>query len=139
MKFVKLLIAVLIVGLSFQGCVVKQPTKSQKVQLKSGQVWTGEYVCGQGRTDLVLKIIDVNGKAVNAIFDFNYRNGKAVGQFELKGTYNKYTNKVSFKPGKWLYRPSGYTTVGMEGSIIGNQYIGKIQHNSCQQFKVQLR
>jgi hypothetical protein len=47
---------------------------------------------------------------------------------------------ATFKPTEWIQRPSGYSTVGLDGLISSNgkAYSGKILHSSCKGFKVNL-
>jgi len=63
---------------------------------KQGSVWTGEYVCSQGKTELELKIIEVNDNAVKATFNFNHEASGNVGSFYMLGEYNKDNHKMLF-------------------------------------------
>jgi hypothetical protein len=67
--------------------------------IEPNQVWTGYYVCSQGRTSLKLRIIPVSDLSVKAIFDFNFSYGKAVGEFYLHGKYNPKSRNLEFRPG----------------------------------------
>ncbi|MCP4131102.1 MAG: hypothetical protein GY754_08990 [bacterium] len=119
-----------------------------KIYFAPGQEWEGYYQCGQGETSLVLKIQEVSKEkirtergdayGVRAIFDFNFRNGKAVGAFYLDGRYYPEKNLVRFEPRKWIKQPAGYVSVGMHGSIFneGNKYSGHIMHKACQKFSL---
>ncbi len=84
------------------GCTITPKVEKNSLVFKKGQVWKGWYVCSQGKTALNLKINRVSGNNISAIFDFNYNNGKAVGQFELSGRHDPRTQKMELYPGKWI-------------------------------------
>lgn len=123
-------------GLKSQKSIRNQ---KEKIPLWEGQIWKGYYVCGQGKTSLKIKIKEIKGSYVKAIFDFNFKNGRATGEFYLEGKFDSKTRKLSFIPGEWIKRPSGYGTVGMDGYISndGLKYIGKIS-GGCKEFDLAL-
>ncbi|MFT3775884.1 MAG: protein kinase [Minicystis sp.] len=56
---------------------------------KAGESWTGTYTCGQGATDMTLRILDASAdQKVTAIFDFDYDHGKVPGRFLISGAYD---------------------------------------------------
>jgi hypothetical protein len=55
---------------------------------RQGEVWSGAYTCGQGVTDVALRIIDASAsQKVTAVFDFDYGHGQVTGRFLASGTY----------------------------------------------------
>jgi len=114
--------------------------------LKDKQTWSGYYTCGQGKTSLILKISSVleikntDILKVEAIFDFNHGNGRAVGKYNLYGQYNPKNRTFLLNPGDWIQQPPGYVTVGMDGKISSNgkHYTGKILYSGCSEFDLSL-
>src|SRR5262249_4337235 len=51
-----------------------------------GQVWSGSYVCPQGRTALRLIIVHVDGDRLEAIFDFHHAPSGARGSYVIRGS-----------------------------------------------------
>lgn len=142
MKTLKIVLLTVFLAFLVQGCVPNQQLSNKNVvnkltNVKSGQVWAGQYTCVQGKTNLVLRINSVIGNRVNAVFDFNYLNRKK-GAFIVNGVYYTNQNRLILKPTKWLKRPSGYVAVGMDGQIRGNQYFGRITDRGCKDFRLQL-
>lgn len=119
------------------------PTPTYPV--KDGQVWTGNYTCSQGATALNLRIVEtaetsLNTLQVKAIFDFNYADGSATGAFYLNGQYTASSRTLRFEPGAWINQPSGYSAVGMTGTIssTGTRYQGQIASSNCGAFDLTL-
>jgi uncharacterized Zn finger protein (UPF0148 family) len=108
---------------------------------QSGRSWEGYYICGQGKTNLVLEITDVSGNNIEAIFHFNHSPSRAKGSFVLKGGYDPSNNGIAFTPHNWIERPSGYSTVGMKGNILENpkRYEGNIIHPNCGSFSLTMK
>ena len=126
----------------------KQEVARVPQPLKNKQTWSGYYVCKQGTTSLILRINSVteikNTDILNveAIFDFDYANGRTVGKSNLYGQYNPKNRTLLLNPGEWIQRPPGYESVGMDGKISsdGKHYTGKIRSPSagCSEFNVSL-
>ncbi len=106
----------------------------------SPQAWPGYYLCGQGKTNLTLRIESVAGRAVNAIFEFQVPAQGVRGSYKLAGPYDPQTRKLKLKPGAWIQRPTNYETVGMDGVVSpdGATYAGRIMNPRCTTFSVQL-
>lgn len=102
------------------------------------RTWVGDYDCAQGRTDLTVRVIDVRGKLVRAVFDFHHRPTDAAGQYVLAGTFDEQTGQVDLEPGPWIVHPDGYEAVGMKGRVSqdGRRFHGRIMHPSCGAFRV---
>jgi hypothetical protein len=104
-----------------------------------GQAWVGSYVCPQGRTALALRIEAVHGDAIQALFDFDFGGGRAMGRFELHGTFTAASGEATFEPGAWLLRPPGYYSVGMKGRVSRTVYEGAIVGAGCDGYTLRLR
>lgn len=105
-----------------------------------GQLLQGFYRCSQGKTSLKLKINDLSENKVSSTFDFNYNNGRAVGELRLKGNYVPKTRKLVFTPGEWIHNPNNFYSVGMVGFLSQDKtiYIGMIDDKNCKDFRLEL-
>lgn len=122
------------------------PPSTQKafIPIQEGQNWNGYYVCAQGATNLVLKITHVSWVRpsdyydIEAIFDFDFANGRCTGQFNVKGQYNKSSRSLELHPAGWIVNPCNYNQVGLRGIISrdGATYVGTIPQ--CREFKLRL-
>jgi hypothetical protein len=102
-----------------------------------GSEWKGTYFCPQGETDLVLRIVRVHGDTIDdAVFDFDWSGGVS-GSFHLRGTYDEPTAHAVFEPGAWISHPSGWYSVGMDGTVANEvTYAGTIVADGCGSFRV---
>jgi|GEM_PF-1599551 len=82
-------------------------------------VWVGDYTCAQGKTALALTIRQApNGAQV--LFQFS---GTAVnptipaGSFEMMAAADPFSGALVFKPVRWVQQPSGYSMVGLRGTL----------------------
>jgi hypothetical protein len=102
------------------------------------RTWVGNYDCIQGRTDLALRVIDVRGKRVRAVFDFHHAASGAAGQYVVGGAFDEESGRVTFEPGPWIVHPDGYLSVGMEGevSVDGAHFFGRITYPGCGMFRL---
>jgi hypothetical protein len=102
------------------------------------RTWVGEYDCPQGRTGLTLRIIDVRGKLVRAVFDFHHAPSGAAGQFIIGGAYDEDSRRMVFEPGPWIIHPDRYEPVGMAGqvSLDGAHFAGRITEPGCAGFRL---
>jgi hypothetical protein len=108
----------------------------------AGESWHGEYVCGQGLTALVVRIVSAGDcNRIDAIFDFAHAPTGAAGRYKMRGTYDATTRAITFAPGTWIAQPPGYVTVGMSGTVSadGRAYTGSITNPSCGPFRVERR
>lgn len=107
---------------------------------KPREVWKGTYVCGQGSTDVSIRVFEesVGDKPVKALFDFDFGQGKAAGRFFLAGGYDAANRGMTFTPGAWLERPANYGTVGMKGELSLDKTIfaGKMLDPRCGAFRL---
>jgi TPR repeat protein/tRNA A-37 threonylcarbamoyl transferase component Bud32 len=116
------------------GCVA-----ARENPFRPGEAWSGSYTCGQGSTDLVLRILDqAPDQKVTAIFDFDYGHGQVPGRFLVSGTYDAARGAIAFSPGIWLEAPAGWMTVGLSGQVSLQKTIftGKIDAPRCGNFRV---
>jgi hypothetical protein len=102
------------------------------------RTWVGDYDCIQGRTGLALRVIDVRGKRVRAVFDFHHAASGAAGQYVVGGAFDEGSGRVTFEPGPWIIHPDGYAPVGMEGevSVDGQRFVGRITYPGCGMFRL---
>ena len=101
---------------------------------RPGEVWSGTYTCGQGVTDVALRILDASAsQQVKAIFDFDYGHGQVVGRFLTSGTHDAARSTMAFAPGMWLEQPPGWKTVGFNGqvSLQKTSFVGKMEDAMC--------
>jgi hypothetical protein len=100
------------------------------------RTWVGAYDCPQGRTELTLRVIDVRGKLVRAVFDFHHAPSNAAGQYIVGGAYDEASRQVVFEPGPWIIHPDRYESVGMKGqtSLDGARFTGMITEPGCGAF-----
>jgi hypothetical protein len=104
----------------------------------AGQQWVGTYQCAQGETDLVLRIVRVQGTRVAAVFEFEHADTGAAGAFELHGEVEPATREVVLAPGAWRTRPPNYVSVGLRGRVDGERFRGRVDHPSCGEFSLTL-
>ena len=77
--------------MSADGCLIDENgAASSAPHLEGGQVWVGNYLCGQGDTDLQLEITEVDEDGtVMAVFDFDHtaeQGGRACsGRYTVSG------------------------------------------------------
>lgn len=100
------------------------------------RTWVGDYDCLQGNTGLALRIVDVRGRVVRAVFDFHHAPSGAAGSYLISGTYEPETRRVRFDPSRWIVQPEHYVMVSMEGEIAtdGSLFAGKITFPGCGAF-----
>jgi len=104
-----------------------------------GDHWKGTYTCPQGLTQLDLQIISVSGDDIpEAIFSFDWTTGGVSGAFYMSGTFDPNTWNATLTPGAWITQPSGWFTVGMEGTVDSSTmtYAGNITASGCGTFSV---
>jgi hypothetical protein len=100
------------------------------------QTWAGTYFCAQGETRLFLRVHDVTDGTIYASFDFVFEPGNVVGLFAVNGHYSRATGRVRFDPGDWIARPSGYVTVGLDGTASAMRYEGEVFGPGCGHFSL---
>ncbi len=107
----------------------------------SGQVWTGSYVCYQGKTDLSLDIVEVDHGHVDAIFDFHHAPTGAHGKFRMTGQYLPEDRELDLEPGEWLESWKNYVTVGLKGRARFREkdYVGNVVGPGCTTFSLHLK
>jgi hypothetical protein len=112
------------------------PSDSSAV-FAAGQVWSGQYVCGQGKTDLVLRIKQVEGLRVAGVFEFAV-SAQITGSFHIHGEYEPAMRRIAFQTGDWISQPAGYTQVGLMGHLdrSGGVIAGVVDGRGCSSFAV---
>ena len=102
------------------------------------RTWVGDYDCAQGRTQLTVRVVDVRGTKVRAIFDFHHAATDAAGQFLMAGTFDEQTGQVAFAPGPWIIHPTSYVSVSMVGRVTldGTRFAGRIPFPGCTGFRL---
>jgi hypothetical protein len=102
------------------------------------RTWVGDYDCTQGNTGLALRIVDVRGRAVRAIFDFFHSPSGANGSYVITGKYDPETRRVHFDPSSWIVQPADYLMVSMTGDVATDNslFAGKIDHSGCGAFRL---
>ncbi|UQA55329.1 hypothetical protein [Polyangium aurulentum] len=102
------------------------------------RTWIGDYDCVQGTTALALRIVDVRGRVVRAIFDFHHSPTSAAGSYLVSGTFDPSTHRVRFDPGRWIVRPDDYVMTSMEGEVAsdGSLFAGRIAFPGCGAFQL---
>jgi hypothetical protein len=102
------------------------------------RTWIGDYDCVQGTTALALRIVDVRGRVVRAIFDFRHSPTSAAGSYLVSGTFDPSTHRVRFDPGRWIVRPEDYVMTSMEGEVAGDGslFAGRIAFPGCGAFQL---
>jgi hypothetical protein len=98
--------------------------------------WVGDYDCTQGNTGFALRIMDVRGRVVRAIFDFMHAPSGAKGSYIVTGSFDPDTRRVRFEPSSWIEQPDHYLMVPMKGEIStdGSLFAGKIDYPGCGAF-----
>ena len=99
--------------------------------------WRGWYICGQGKTGLVLDIRRLPDGGLAGRFNFfPVRENPNIpqGAFEVRVLVGH--THTFIEPTRWLERPNGYQMVSMFGLMneTGTSYQGKIQLNTCSDF-----
>jgi hypothetical protein len=116
--------------------MLEQVVKQSPV-FAAGQVWSGQYVCGQGKTDLVLRIKQVEGLRVAGVFEFAV-SAQITGSFHIHGEYQPAKRRIAFQTGDWISQPAGYTQVGLLGHVdrSGGVIAGVVDGRGCSSFAV---
>jgi hypothetical protein len=103
--------------------------------------WTGEYICQQGRTALDLQISGADTRNLSAMFYFHAASDGLLarmlvpnGCFLMRGLYNPAISTLTLVPGKWMQKPFGYVSVGLQGRMKGDTISGQIFGPGCATF-----
>jgi hypothetical protein len=97
--------------------------------------WKGSYVCGQGDTELTVRIDDVltDGRMSGAFVFYptsESRNG-VFGEYQIFIEVDEEKKVLQASPGPWVRRPAGFRTVGFEAVLRENRLVGKILSRNC--------
>jgi len=115
-------------------CAVPGPSPFVK-----GEAWAGSYVCSQGPTDVVLRVVEAGADLrVAVIFDLDYAHGQVVGRFFASGAYDAGRGTIAFTPGAWLEQPRGWRAVPLHGqvSVLGTVFTGEVESPTCGAIRV---
>ena len=96
----------------------------------STMIFKGLYFCGQGKTELILKIKD---DFSSGLFEFTAKDGTH-GAFSMLGTLSG--SSFSLTGDKWIKQPKNYVMVNLEGEIspLKQGVNGKVTDPSCTTF-----
>jgi len=106
---------------------------------RAGQTWIGKYICGQGPTDLTLKIVSAKRGKLEALFDFAHAGSETQAIFKLSGRYDSKTRAVELEPEDWVgSHPPRWEMVGLSGTVSpdGLHFSGAITHANCTGFSL---
>lgn len=92
-------------------------------------LYTGEYVCGQGRTALRLAVENSGGRQIG-VFDFGGNSGLPLGTYTVRITRNR-SGAYRLRPLRWIRRPADYFMVGARLNRRGNRLTGTITNAQC--------
>ena len=100
------------------------------------RTWIGDYDCTQGNTGFALRVMDVRGRVIRAIFDFMHAPSGANGSYIVTGHFDPETRKVHLDPSSWIVQPAEYVMVSMSGEVSTDSslFAGKIDHPGCGYF-----
>ena len=119
--------------------ITKQPVDESSFDVAG--TWVGEYVCGQGRTGLTLRLSVEGNSRVSGTFEFYptaANRGAAKGSYKLAGILT--LNSIVMEGQSWIEQPYGYTMVGINGRLAGISTIeGRITDPGCTLFSVTKR
>ncbi|HVV87674.1 MAG TPA: hypothetical protein VHE35_31750 [Kofleriaceae bacterium] len=117
------------------------PSPVAAIPFAARQIWAGRYTCAQGDTALRLRITDVHGDDVDAVFEFSHADSGAAGSFHMSGRYEPGSHRLALTPGAWIQQPYGYESVAISGTVSadGATYAGSIHHPACTTFSVHHR
>lgn len=106
--------------------------------LERHRTWVGDYDCRQGNTGFALRIMDVRGRVIRAIFDFMHEPSGANGSYIVTGHFDPETRRVHLNPSSWIVQPADYVMVPMSGEISNDDslFAGKIDFPGCGAFKL---
>lgn len=120
------------------------PGPDKNLLIHIGDRFVGRYVCGQGPTDLTIKLDSIGrGDAeleVEATAEFTYDGStgqpEAEGSFRAVGIFDPRTRRLHLKGDTWIDRPSGYSLVNFLGTVSkkGETYSGSVEGSSCGSF-----
>ena len=101
--------------------------------------WQGSYTCGQGLTGLMLTVAPSKAGIAQGVFRFYQVDGNPGvpdGCFAMSGTVSG--DRIQLHAGHWLYRPIGYVTVDLAGtlSLDGTVLTGSIFGPDCTTFSL---
>lgn len=124
------------------GCTVNMPaslggvgTMEAPASLVKGSQYQGSYYCQQGLTNLNLSINQVQDVYYQGVFSF-YHDEKQQGSFYVHGSFDG--NRFVAKPGDWISRPTGYSTVGLTGKYNAQTggFNGNVDAPGCGTFRL---
>ncbi len=101
----------------------------------AGQAWRGTYMCAQGLTEMVLRVVKTEHYQVDLVFEFNHSDTGVQGSYEMRGEVDPAAGAVRLEGGAWHVQPPGYVTVDLEGRFASpGRLRGKVLHPSCTTF-----
>jgi hypothetical protein len=124
-------LAVVLIALASGAAVAGSGKGVDDAPFVAGEVWSGQYVCSQGLTQMRLHIVSVEGVQIRAIWEFNHPPSGAAGRFWMNGTYEPTTRSLHLHPQQWIVRPDNYVMCDLVGTVApdGRVYSGRV--TSC--------
>jgi WD40 repeat protein len=115
--------------------------RAEPIPFAPGQIWSGHYVCAQGRTSLALQITSVRDNTVDAVFAFSHAESGAFGSHLASGQYDPTYRRLTLASLRWIRQPPGYTMVDLTGTLSadGSRFAGSVSTGGCSTFSVRHR
>jgi WD40 repeat protein len=115
--------------------------RAEPIPFAPGQIWSGHYVCSQGRTSLALQITSVRDNTVDAVFAFSQAESGASGSHLASGQYDPTHRRLTLASRGWIRQPPGYTMVDLTGTLSadGSRFAGSVSTSGCSTFSVRHR
>jgi hypothetical protein len=102
------------------------------VPMRAGDVWTGQYVCQQGATDLTVRLQGAQSTHVTAVFE------TAAGRWDAAGEYDPDSGALELQPTATVASAPGATMPGLYGTVSegGALYEGRVTDPTCRWFSL---
>jgi clan AA aspartic protease (TIGR02281 family) len=105
-------------------------------------LFRGSYICAQGRTALVLRILTPSAASeTRAQFSFGPSQlspSVPDGSFSMVGHVDLSRGKMTLRPIEWIHRPEPYVMVGLDGASSdgGKSFYGRVVGEGCDSFSM---
>jgi hypothetical protein len=114
---------------------------AEPVPFAPGQIWSGHYVCSQGKTSLALQIMYLRGHTVDAVFAFSHAESGVSGSYWTSGRYDPARRRLALSTIAWLRQPPGFVAISLAGTVSadGSRLAGSRLDRACSTFTVRRR